>query len=135
MHYLRQVRLDRTRENLAQAHGSVADIAYNWGFTNLSRFAVPTGDISGLKRHPRGLGVKRRCQIEGAPRRVSIHPPPTRSRALLIGAALSPTRQPEFSGLLGGFFLLLEDQPADLEVQLLGVGEVIDVAQRLILAR
>jgi transcriptional regulator GlxA family with amidase domain len=37
--YLRQVRLDRARENLAQAHGSVADIAYNWGFTNLSRFA------------------------------------------------------------------------------------------------
>jgi AraC-like DNA-binding protein len=31
MHYLHQVRLDRAHENLAQAHGSVADIAYNWG--------------------------------------------------------------------------------------------------------
>ncbi len=39
MRYLRQVRLDRAREDLAQAHGTVADIAYYWGFTNLSRFA------------------------------------------------------------------------------------------------
>jgi transcriptional regulator GlxA family with amidase domain len=39
MRYLRQVRLDRAREDLAQAHGSVADIAYYWGFTNVSRFA------------------------------------------------------------------------------------------------
>lgn len=39
MRYLRQVRLDRAREDLAQAHGSVADIAYYWGFTNLGRFA------------------------------------------------------------------------------------------------
>ena len=54
---------------------------------------------------------------------------------LLIVAALPPIRQPEFSGLVYAFFLLLEDQPADLEVQLLGVGEVIDVAQRLILSR
>ena len=53
----------------------------------------------------------------------------------LIVAAPPPARQPEFSGLVYAFFLLLEDQPADLEVQLLGVGEVIDVAQRLILAR
>ena len=37
--YLRQVRLDRVRDDLAQAHGSVADIAYYWGFTNLGRFA------------------------------------------------------------------------------------------------
>jgi transcriptional regulator GlxA family with amidase domain len=39
MRYLRQVRLDRAREDLAQAHGSVADIAYYWGFTNPGRFA------------------------------------------------------------------------------------------------
>jgi AraC-like DNA-binding protein len=39
MRYLRQVRLDRAREDLVQAHGTVADIAYYWGFTNLSRFA------------------------------------------------------------------------------------------------
>ena len=28
MRYLRQVRLDRARDDLAQAHGSVADVAY-----------------------------------------------------------------------------------------------------------
>ena len=39
MRYLRQVRLDRAREDLAQARGSVADIAYYWGFTNPGRFA------------------------------------------------------------------------------------------------
>jgi AraC-like DNA-binding protein len=39
MRYLRQVRLDGAREDLAQAHGSVADIAYYWGFTNLGLFA------------------------------------------------------------------------------------------------
>jgi AraC-like DNA-binding protein len=39
MRYLRQVRLDRAREDLAQDHGSVADIAYYWGFTNLGLFA------------------------------------------------------------------------------------------------
>ena len=37
--------------------------------------------------------------------------------------------------LVEAFFIFLEDQPADLEVQLLGVGEEIDVAQRLILPR
>lgn len=39
MRYLRQVRLDRARDDLAQAHGSVTDIAYHWGFTNPGRFA------------------------------------------------------------------------------------------------
>jgi AraC-like DNA-binding protein len=39
MTYLRQVRLDRAHDDLAQAVGSVADIAYHWGFTNLGRFA------------------------------------------------------------------------------------------------
>ena len=39
MRYLRQVRLDRAHDDLAQADGSVADIADHWGFTNLSRFA------------------------------------------------------------------------------------------------
>jgi AraC-like DNA-binding protein len=39
MRYLRQVRLDRARDDLAQDHGSVADVAYHWGFTNLGRFA------------------------------------------------------------------------------------------------
>jgi drug/metabolite transporter (DMT)-like permease len=36
--------------------------------------------------------------------------------------------------LIGAFFLLLEDQPAHFQVQLLGVGQVIDVAQRLVLS-
>jgi hypothetical protein len=45
------------------------------------------------------------------------------------------TRQPEFSGLAEDLFLLLEDQPAYLEVQLLGVGEEIDDAHRLIVSR
>jgi len=39
MRYLRQIRLDRAHDDLAQAHGSVADVAYHWGFTNLGRFA------------------------------------------------------------------------------------------------
>jgi transcriptional regulator GlxA family with amidase domain len=39
MRYLRQVRLDRAREDLAHAHGTVADIACCWGFTNPGRFA------------------------------------------------------------------------------------------------
>ncbi len=36
--------------------------------------------------------------------------------------------------LVGAFVLLLEDQPAHFQVQLLGVGQVIDVAQRLVLS-
>jgi hypothetical protein len=36
--------------------------------------------------------------------------------------------------LVGAFFLLLEDQPAHFQVQLLGVGQVIDVAQGLVLS-
>ena len=39
MRYLRQVRLDRAHDDLAQAYGSVADVAYHWGFTNPGRFA------------------------------------------------------------------------------------------------
>jgi transcriptional regulator GlxA family with amidase domain len=39
MRYLRQVRLDRAHDDLAQATGSVAALAYHWGFTNPSRFA------------------------------------------------------------------------------------------------
>jgi AraC-like DNA-binding protein len=39
MRYLRQVRLDRAHDDLTRAHGSVADTAYHWGFTNLGRFA------------------------------------------------------------------------------------------------
>jgi methylphosphotriester-DNA--protein-cysteine methyltransferase len=31
--------LDRARDDLAQANGSVTDIAYHWGFTNPGRFA------------------------------------------------------------------------------------------------
>ena len=58
MRYLRQVRLDRARDDLAQAHGSVADIAYHWGFTNLGRFArayrdrfgeFPTATLDGVR--------------------------------------------------------------------------------------
>ena len=66
MRYLRQVRLDRARDDLAQAHGSVADIAYHWGFTNLGRFArayrdrfgeFPTATLDGVRTasaHPSG---------------------------------------------------------------------------------
>jgi AraC-like DNA-binding protein len=58
MRYLRQVRLDRAHDDLAQAHGTVADIAYHWGFTNLGRFArayrdrygeFPTATLDGVR--------------------------------------------------------------------------------------
>jgi len=39
MQYLRQVRLDRVHDDLAEGAGTVADIASYWGFTNPSRFA------------------------------------------------------------------------------------------------
>ena len=74
-------------------------------------------------------------RLTRAPRRGQYSPAANKVKSTSLVAALPPSRQPEFSGLVCGFFLLLEDQPADLEVQLLGVGEVIDVAQRLILAR
>lgn len=73
MRYLRQVRLDRARDDLAQAHGSVADIAYHWGFTNLGRFArayrdrfgeFPTATLDGVRTasaHP--LGPHGRHQV------------------------------------------------------------------------
>ena len=60
MRYLRQVRLDRAHDDLAQAHGTVADIAYHWGFTNLGRFARAYRDRFGefpaatLDRPPAG---------------------------------------------------------------------------------
>ena len=37
--------------------------------------------------------------------------------------------------LIGGVVFVLEEQPADLEIELLRVGEVLDVAQRLVLSR
>lgn len=37
--YLRRVRLERAREDLCQLNGTVAEVAYYWGFTNLGRFA------------------------------------------------------------------------------------------------
>ncbi|MEH0580413.1 MULTISPECIES: AraC family transcriptional regulator [Streptomyces] len=37
--YVQQVRLDRIHEDLLDGNGSVSDIAYNWGFTNLGRLA------------------------------------------------------------------------------------------------
>jgi len=39
MQFLRQVRLDRSFEDLKDGRGSVSDIAFNWGFSNLGRFA------------------------------------------------------------------------------------------------
>ena len=39
MQYLRQVRLDRVHDDLAQGTATVADTAAYWGFTNPSRFA------------------------------------------------------------------------------------------------
>ena len=40
MAYLRQVRLERAREDLLLGRGPVSEIAYHWGFTNLGRFAT-----------------------------------------------------------------------------------------------
>jgi AraC-like DNA-binding protein len=40
MAYLRQVRLERTREDLLLGRGPVSEVAYHWGFTNLGRFAT-----------------------------------------------------------------------------------------------
>lgn len=39
MQYLRQVRLDRAHDDLAEGTGTVAQVASYWGFTNLGRFA------------------------------------------------------------------------------------------------
>ncbi|MET8979369.1 AraC family transcriptional regulator [Streptomyces sp. NPDC004539] len=39
MQFVRQVRLDRAHDDLAQGAGTVADTAAYWGFTNPSRFA------------------------------------------------------------------------------------------------
>lgn len=39
MTYLRQVRLERAREDLILGTGPVSAIAYHWGFSNLGRFA------------------------------------------------------------------------------------------------
>ncbi|GAA2345911.1 AraC family transcriptional regulator [Streptomyces violaceusniger] len=39
MQYLRGVRLDRAHADLRAGVGTVSDIAYQWGFTNLGRFA------------------------------------------------------------------------------------------------
>ena len=36
-----------TLADLAQAHGSVAEVAYHWGFTNLGRFARACRDRFG----------------------------------------------------------------------------------------
>jgi hypothetical protein len=52
------------------------------------------------------------------------------------GSEKPPKFSAKSSGLLAEvFFLLLEDQPAYLEVQLLGVGKEIDDAHRLIVSR
>jgi len=56
----------------------------------------------------------------------------TRQEQALPGRVLSAPRPR--SGLVRAFLFVLEDQPAYLEVELLGVGQVIDHAQRLILA-
>lgn len=40
MAYLRQVRLERAREDLTLGRGPVSETAYHWGFTNLGRFAT-----------------------------------------------------------------------------------------------
>jgi AraC-like DNA-binding protein len=37
--YLRHVRLERACEDLRQHNGTVAEIAYYWGFADLGRFA------------------------------------------------------------------------------------------------
>jgi len=38
--YVRQVRLDRARDDLQLGRGLVSDVGYHWGFTNLGRFAT-----------------------------------------------------------------------------------------------
>lgn len=40
MAYLRQVRLERVREDLLLGRGLVSEVAFHWGFTNLGRFAT-----------------------------------------------------------------------------------------------
>jgi AraC-like DNA-binding protein len=39
MQFLQNERLDRARESLCEDRGSVSDVAYAWGFSNLGRFA------------------------------------------------------------------------------------------------
>ena len=73
--------------------------------------------------------------IEGAPRRGQYLPAADKVTSTSYSYRTATDAAAGFSGLVCGLFLFLEDQPADLQVQLLGVGEVIDVAQRLILAR
>ena len=40
MAYLRQVRLERARQDLLLGRGPVSEVAYHWGFSNLGRFAT-----------------------------------------------------------------------------------------------
>jgi AraC-like DNA-binding protein len=61
MRYLRRIRLQRAHEDLCQLNGSVADIAYYWGFTNLGRFAqayreqfgeLPAATLASVRQAP-----------------------------------------------------------------------------------
>lgn len=57
MQYLRRVRLDRAHEDLRAGTGTVSDIAYQWGFTNLGRFARAYRERFGeFPSDTRGLG-------------------------------------------------------------------------------
>jgi len=47
MRYLRQVRLERVREDLLLGRGRVSEVAHHWGFTNLGRFAASYQDRFG----------------------------------------------------------------------------------------
>ncbi len=63
MQYLRQVRLDRAHDDLAQGTGSVSDVASYWGFSNPSRFARAYRDRFGeLTAVTRDTGRTRRVR-------------------------------------------------------------------------
>lgn len=69
MQYLRGVRLDRAREDLQAGVGTVSDIAYQWGFTNLGRFARAYRERFGeLPSDTLGPGL-----TPSAPRRTGPH--------------------------------------------------------------
>ena len=46
--YLRRVRLARAHDQLHRGEGTVAEVAYRWGFTHLGRFATAYASIYGV---------------------------------------------------------------------------------------
>jgi transcriptional regulator GlxA family with amidase domain len=46
--YLRRVRLARAHDQLQRGEGTVAEVAYRWGFTHLGRFATAYASVYGV---------------------------------------------------------------------------------------